>query len=621
MVNNTPFHNPSKLTSKEVLHKLLTNPRYYVENCLKIRDVNKRLIPFLFNHAQEKLYKTIRRAEKKGRLVRVNILKARRLGMSTLIQGLIFHDTATHQNVKSVITAHTLGSSRAIFNISELFYDSLPPAIRPMKRYGSKREMLFENPDDKSRFDNPGLRSSIQVETAKSVDLGRAPTIHKYHASEVAYYPNAKDLMLGIFQAVPETRGSAIYLETTANGASGWFYDHYQKTKRGENQYIHFFYPWHEFPGYRIPDAKIRKSTFDQEELRLIKVYGLSHEQLAWRRYTIANKCDGDVTLFQQEYPSDDHEAFIFSGRNIFPTNILKDMLDSASIPQRGDLSYGPVSSDTRYYKTRLGSKPSFREDPHGKLRIWSNPHPNHSYTIGVDVAEGRRMVYDTTAAEGSSSDFSVLDVFDSSTLEQAAQWHGHIDPDELGVIAVQLALYYNDAFIIPEVNNHGLTTVTEIYKKLQYRNVYIRESYSKQFDTMEKSVGWKTTQITKPLLIDLANECIRERVVRFHDKHTIEEFMAFVRHDDGSMGAQSGHHDDRVIAAALALWGARDTIQARRPDSLSEEHEIPVEDIQPGTLAFIDAVSEEASMMGINPTQGDDFERLFVGAYNNGGF
>ena len=56
----------------------------------------------------------------------------------------------------------------------------------------------------------------------------------------------------------------------------------------------------------------------------------LTPEQMNWRKYTINNKCQGDVELFMQEYPSTPEEAFIASGRPVFNTASVRKYLNHA---------------------------------------------------------------------------------------------------------------------------------------------------------------------------------------------------------------------------------------------------------------------------------------------------
>ena len=55
--------------------KNLRNRRWYIENCLYIRDKKSRTVPFRLNPPQEKYYAAVKRQRDAGLPVPVNIIK------------------------------------------------------------------------------------------------------------------------------------------------------------------------------------------------------------------------------------------------------------------------------------------------------------------------------------------------------------------------------------------------------------------------------------------------------------------------------------------------------------------------------------------------------------------
>ena len=54
--------------------------------------------------------------------------------------------------------------------------------------------------------------------------------------------------MTGIMQCIPDTPNSMVFIESTANGVGGWFYDFWKKSERGETDYLPIFLGWQENP-------------------------------------------------------------------------------------------------------------------------------------------------------------------------------------------------------------------------------------------------------------------------------------------------------------------------------------------------------------------------------------
>ena len=90
----------------------------------------------------------------------------------------------------------------------------------------------------------------------------------------------------GLMQAVPNTKGTAVFIESTANGVTGVFYDLWKGAVEGTNGYVPVFIPWYVDPEYREPVPANFEPTPDEEDL--IEKYDLDHEQLMFRRRKVA---------------------------------------------------------------------------------------------------------------------------------------------------------------------------------------------------------------------------------------------------------------------------------------------------------------------------------------------
>lgn len=527
--------------------KLINDQKWYIENFLYIRNKKSLLVPFKLNFAQNIVMEKIKECEKESKLKRFIVLKARQMGLSTLFEGLIFQDTINNPFKNSLIVAHEEPASQNLFNMSKLFYENLPDVIRPMKKYNNGKILSFENPenDEGRKQENPGLRSRITIATAGSGEVGRSSTIHNLHASEVAFFPDAKTTMLGLLQSIPDEMNTLVTLESTANGVGDWFYEMWYKAIRGENEFIPIFLPWFIDPTYtrefRTPAEK--EQFIDEIELlsqdnngkqvltyekELMTKHKLSYEQLNWRRYTINNKCQGDEILFMQEYPATPEEAFISTGRPVFNTHSLRKYQTVTKEPKKG-------------YLRDVDGIIQFIPDINGYISIWKEPAAGMNYAIGVDVAEG--------LADG---DYSCAVVGDEN-FDVVAMWHGHINPDLLALESIKLAKYYNDAYLGVENNNHGLTTLTTI-KKEEYWNIYFTKSYDKISEKMTQKMGWSTTSATKPYMIDKLQEFIREIHLGIYSDLIIGECFTYIIEDNGSTNAQPGSHDDTIMATAIML-------------------------------------------------------------------
>lgn len=525
----------------------LLDPKIYIPNFLYIRNKNAELVKFKPNKPQKKLRDTIERLRKQGKPVRIIILKARQMGFSTYTEADCFHQTVTNKMFSSTIIAHEEQASQNLYNMFKRYYENLPDALRPMRKRNNAKELLFENPttDDLEKRRNPGLQSTVKVATAKNTATGRSQTINYLHASEVAFWDNPKETFTGLLQCVPYSAKSTVIMESTANGVGDYFYDMWNNAVAGKNEFVPLFFPWFEMDEYSLPfETEEEKEEFIKEvnyefkdeegntvhteEYELMQDFGVSYEQLKWRRWCINNNCNGDVEQFHQEYPSTPEEAFIASGRPRFNIGVLKQYRRQAKEGDIGRLEYS-------------GNRVVFSPDPNGDIEIWKYPEEGKHYCIGADVAEG--LI---------TGDYSVGYVGDDN-FDICLRYRTHIDPDLFGRELVKIAKYYNEAYIGCENNNHGLTTLKAIQNE-EYWNIFFTKTYDKIADTVTQKIGWSTTPRTKPLMINKLAEFIRNKWLGIKDKILIQEMFTYVIDDKGSTNAQDGCHDDTVMALAILL-------------------------------------------------------------------
>lgn len=511
----------------------LWNARFYIENFLYIRTKDSKLIPLKLNQAQKRLLQTVEQQRAAGKPVRIIILKARQLGFSTITEAMIFHRTATRENVNSLIVAHRDDSTSNLFKMSKQFLEKLPPALKPMTRSSNAKEILFENPerDPKRKAERPGLKSRIRCQTAGGSGIGRSDTIQNVHASEFAFWPgNKQETWVGIIQAVPAEPDTMVIIESTANG-----YDEFQKmweaAVKGESDFVPLFFPWYENREYRRKPEPGTEWTPEEQELQ--ERYGLDGEQLAWRRWCIRNNCAGDVDKFRQEYPGNPEEAFLTSGRPVFDPEKVNHRLRTVEEPmRRGD------------FEARPGEQPPYRfvERERGCVSIYREPEPGRPYVIGGDTA-------------GEGSDFFTGQVIDNITGEQVAVLRHQFDEDEYARQMYCMGLYYNEALIGIEVNYS--TYPVKTLANMGYPKLYVRELPDTFTGGLKKAFGWNTTAKTRPVAIAEAVQLFREEPELVADRETLKEMKVFQYNEVRRPEAMDGEHDDLVMALCIA-WSIR---------------------------------------------------------------
>ena len=499
--------------------------------------------------------KIIEKLWEAGIPVRIIILKARQEGISTLIEAIGFIVTILNKGMKMKVVSFDDKSARGIYMMSERFYRNLPDTMKPKTKYYTKSSLVFEE-----------LDSQIDVDTAKKLAAGKSETVKYLHISEMAVMDYVKELLTSLRNAVPKLTDTFVAIESTAKGMGNDFQMQYEKASTleevlsgrnilaGKSDYVKIFIPWFWLDRYTMPVPKDFKIV-DYEhpvygnEREIKKTYKLTYEQMAWRRHTIVNECDGDLDIFKQEYPANELEAFIASGRTRFAKYALQNYMMKVKPPIKiGELRIlETVKQAMEHYG---GTRPTveFADDPVGRLRIWELPEKKTNYVLGVDVSEGILVDRNDTR----KTDWSVITVWRRSPYMKVAQWRGKIDPDLLGNVAYNIGHFYNYGWVGVEDNYHGLTTLKNLQKR--YSRIYYKIILDEKTNEKTRKLGWHTDSTNKGYMIDCLAKIIRDETAEIYDEETIREYLTFIEYPDGHLAAQSGKHDDIVMADAIAL-------------------------------------------------------------------
>lgn len=482
---------------QEEFDQAVKDPDLAVQKFFRIKNLSGEIVPFRYNRAQRL------NAERGTKFDFV--LKARKVGISSRRFARDLWICATQKGQHRIMLAQT-GDQ-----VEKLFSEKIKPLIdNCLISLGAvqRSEYIF--------FKDTGSR--YYIGTAGSRKFGRGDDISGFHFSEYAHWDNP-EVATGVEQALVEHADGLI--ETTANGHNFAKLD-WDKAKRGESQYRAIFLPWYVHDGYSLNETL---GPLSDVEGRLVSELHLSNNQIAWRRNKI--KSMRDPSLFPQEYPESDQEAFISSGRPVF---------DWISLARAENLVSPPK---WRGYLVRRHDRIELIDDPQGPLRVWKIPERGHVYAIGSDVAEGLEG--------GAYSTGEVLDIGDG---EQVAEWHGHIAPDLLADVLQILSDWYNFSIIIPESwpGPGAITTVS-------LENIRARLWHGADSERN----GWETTAKSKPMMVSAFVSAIRDRQFVPRSPELLEECHSFVYDAKGHMVPSAGNFSDRLMGMGIVWYCTRD--------------------------------------------------------------
>lgn len=320
------------------------------------------------------------------------VLKARQVGISTGLQALNFYEQM-QGNARTNTLCHEDDLTKTLRQMADLFYEELPSSVKPSRQYANAKQTTYDE-----------LHSSGNIATvggaggATSKRKGRGGSMTRIHASEVAFWPDAKSVLSAAMQA----GNPAIVLESTPNGMAGHFYELCMEALNGDSVWTLHFYPWWWEDEYQIPLEDGETLTYNQNEQALIDEHGLTPEQIKWRRY----KQKELKEEFFQEYPEDPYSCFLASGTSYF-----------------GDIEHALIAP------------------------LVTEPVPDREYLIGLDF--------------GQSNDFTVGFVLDTVTLAQVDMLRVNKQSwGDIRQAIVDLSRKWNGARVIAEENSIGSVNI-----------------------------------------------------------------------------------------------------------------------------------------------------------------
>lgn len=270
---------------------VINNAELFAKYFLKITNKNGDLVPLEWNSIQKDFH-----SKRTGRDI---VLKARQHGMSTYTQGEIFRRLVT-KRTRALTLTHDDKTTQILRETADRYYKYFPQfeeADKPKRKYANASLSHYPETD-----------SSHYIGTAGNTDVGRGGSYTDIHLSEVAFFPDAEKIVAGAMQG----GNPDVVMESTANGAQGFFYELCLDSLAKRNNWKLHFYPWYSNPEYQIINDE--RISLTEEEKEIVRKFNLNESQIKWRRFKQVEL----KRLFPQEYPETPEEAFLSSGKGYF---------------------------------------------------------------------------------------------------------------------------------------------------------------------------------------------------------------------------------------------------------------------------------------------------------------
>ena len=336
------------------------------------------------------------------------------------------------------------------------------------------------------------------VAAATSSSAVRGGSFNLVFLDEFAFVPNsiAHEFFNSVYPVISSGKSTKIIIVSTPNGLN-LFYKLWMDAINNKNNYATFEIHWSMVPGR---DDK-------------------------WREETIRNTSERQ---FAQEFETE----FLGSADTLISASRLQALSYNDPIERR------KIAGDNilDIYEHPIKGDESVTLD--------------HIYAICVDVAEGKNQ---------DCSAFSVFDISSTPYKQVAKYADSLISPILYPTVIYNTAKYYNDAYVLVEVNN--TPQVAEIlHTDLEYENLLKVQTGNKKAQQISAGfgrgvqMGVKMSPMVKRIGCYNLKTLVESNKLMTNDFDTISELSSFIS-DGSSWSAEEGKTDDLVMTMVLFSW------------------------------------------------------------------
>ena len=563
--------NTSKV--RQTIKSCKQSASFFMETFCKIKHPSLGIIPI-------KLFKYQRDSILSFRQNRFCVFrKCRQSGMSTLtgIYALWVAMFFSHKKIL-IVSKRDDDAKEFLKNNVKLVYDHLPQWMRDIWKTDQSAGGTYN--EHEIGFSNGSTIKSL----TSSQDTLRSNSSFLNIIDEAAFIPEMEIMWSGGW-ATMQHGGNAIVI-STPNGQGNWYWDKWTDAEEGG-----LFHPilinWWDMDWVieaydPISNRQIRIAPTDG-----IRKCETKEEIDKWGPYyspwleeqLIALRARGEGHLFRQEVLAE----FIGGGGTILSSSALYNVDRTVKNAPEIMTIAEPVN-----WVNQATSESEMLDftgaEPQEGLWVWAEPIkgkpptykdgkiidqgiPPHSYVIGVDTATGE------------NNDYSAIEAFDMNTMEQVAEYMGHVQVSTFAKMVDWVGRWYNNALINPERSGIGSPIVQDL-RNMIYPNIWRQKKINTPRPGSAQTsarltlglYGFSTTPQSKPTLNKALITYIgedEEEGYKIYSTRLHKQLQIYIRHksrqgmETKKTGAQTGrgNHDDLVIAAALAFHALPDAV------------------------------------------------------------
>lgn len=499
------------------------------------------------------------------------VLKARQLGISTIVRILIVFWAFMHEGLRVALVYDTEKNRMEARAEIAQFLDRLPESHTiPVKVHN--RDLLELYNGSRVSYLVAGIKK-----TRGSGGLGRSLGLNCCGCTEISSWADVEGVT-AFQRSLSQKFENRLYIwESTARGFN-IFNQLYLDAKEDDLAKKCIFIGWWAKEDYSLPKKSAlfeRYGTFPPtveekkqiDNVRALYNQEITMEQLAWYRHEFNPNRDDDEQqesesqeILHQELPWDEEEAWITTGAGFFPNERISNEVKRVQTLRP---TYWRYFMGSEFASTIVEEMPHARK---AQLAVFHEPEDGAVYAIGADPAYGANEKSNLYCAQ-------VVRCY-ADGVEQVAEFAApNIMTYQFAWVLAHLCGVYGNARLLLELNGPG-HAVWNAFRELElliktgylkddaaaggFKNIFtnVKNYLWVRQDSLARNPSafhWETSQKRKVLIFERMRDFFNVGELRINSQALLDE-MPKIERDGDEIRASGMYHDDRSIAMALAV-------------------------------------------------------------------
>ena len=454
------------------------------------------------------------------------VSKYRQAGMTTTLSAYFAVKVSFHGDPerpeKILILANKQETAQEVLQKVKEFLNQIPRWVWGQEYVEDITKTIYLT-DSKKHLVLPNKCQIKALATSKDALRGYTPTI--LMMDEAAHIDDGAETFGAALAAM--STGGKIILNSTPNGLDPLYYKVYDNARTGKNKFKVVQMYWYEDPRY--------------------------NKGLKWTK-------EGEIPVLEKEFTIESYKKMIDDGWTPTShwyeemcsnyngnTKLIAEELDCSFIGSGGNV----IDEEHIEYQEKENVKfPTRFEGREEECWIWEEPQPGAKYIMGVDVSRG------------DSEDFSVIEIINTDTMEQALEWVGKIQPDLLSELVLEYGNRYNAYTVVDITGGMGVTTVLKLME-MEYKLLHFDDPRSRilsnrkdigKFKSNENKIPGFNVGAYRLNMVAEFEKVVRTGEFKVRSHRVISEMKTFI-YINGRPDHMKGYHDDCIMSIAMCLF------------------------------------------------------------------